>query len=114
MTMNTEKRKCAANLEVSAETLARIAIQLKMLANPQRLMIMRCLVNGGAMPVYEIMEKTGLKQSTASQSLNLMRMNGLILSERRGKEIWYSVGDRKFVTMLQCICCQKKNSVDVK
>jgi len=86
--------------------LARISSQLRILANPQRLMIMRCLVNKGTLPVYQIMLDTGLKQSTASQSLNLMRMNGLILSERRGKEIWYSIGDERFISMLQCICCK--------
>ncbi len=104
--MKTLKKKCATNLEISSDTIAKISAQLRILANPQRLMIMRCLVNKGALPVYQIMLETGLKQSTASQSLNLMRMNGLILSERRGKEIWYSIGDDRFIAMLQCICCK--------
>ena len=106
--MKTSKKKCAANLEVSTEMLAKVSSQLRILANPQRLGIMRCLVNKGTLPVYQIMQETGLKQSTASQSLNLMRMSGLILSERRGKEIWYSIGDERFISMLQCICCKGK------
>jgi ArsR family transcriptional regulator len=62
----------------------------KSLADPKRLMIIHELVDG-AKSVNEIAERLGLKQSNASQHLAVLRKAGVIVPDRKGNTIFYSL-----------------------
>lgn len=98
--MKTNKgKKCG----LSVELLARMAETIKLLAHPYRLKIVEILDVNGSLPVHEIVKQLDLPQAATSQHLNQMKRVGLIKAERKGKEVWYAVGDPRALTILGCI-----------
>ncbi|MCX6997868.1 MAG: metalloregulator ArsR/SmtB family transcription factor [Kiritimatiellaeota bacterium] len=88
------------------EALARIAETLRLLAHPQRLHLIGLLNRVAAAPVHALGAALDAPQAVTSQHLNLMRRAGLVAAERRGKEVWYSLADRRALKVLKCVCNQ--------
>lgn len=63
---------------------------LKAIANNHRLMIL-CRLHGGEKSVGQLAELIGLRDSTVSQHLALLRRDGIIAGRRDGQTIWYRV-----------------------
>lgn len=63
---------------------------LKVLADPNRLAIVRQLLDGPK-HVGEINESLGLEQTLMSHHLRVLREAGLVTSERDGKAVLYSL-----------------------
>ena len=105
--MNSRKQWCAGLPAVA--TLARMAQVLRLLAHPQRLQLIGLLDRVPAAPVHELMAALDAPQAATSQHLNLMRRAGLVDAERRGKEVWYRLADRRALKILHCVCNQKGN-----
>lgn len=103
MRMKTTKLDCAME-NLPAEAVLQAAEMLRTLAHPMRLRIVDVLNATGGMPVGGIADHLGIAQAAMSQHLNHMRRVGLIQSERRGKEVWYSMADRRPIALLDCIC----------
>jgi DNA-binding transcriptional ArsR family regulator len=82
-------------MKLSAETMQRAAGQaselLKSLANPHRLMIV-CQLLDQDRSVGELAAFLGIRDSTVSQHLALLRKDGLVTARRDGQTIWYSIG----------------------
>jgi len=89
--------------EISIEVLERMAQVLRLLAHPHRLKIIEILEPGDGAPVHEITERLGLPHAATSQHLNQMKRIGLLAAERRGKEVWYTIADRRSISILNCI-----------
>ena len=106
--MNTKQLNCALK-NIPAETVCQAAEMLRTLAHPTRLHIVDLLHTTGERPVGAITEYLDITQSATSQHLNHMRRVGLVKSERRGKEVWYSIADPRPIMLLNCICncCEK-------
>jgi DNA-binding transcriptional ArsR family regulator len=102
---------CIRQGKLKVEALQRAAETLKMLAHPQRLRLIEILEREREVPVYALVEETGFPQAVVSQHLNQMRRVGLLDSERRGKEMWYSISDPRALSILNCICtnCSEKD-----
>ncbi|MBN1268384.1 MAG: winged helix-turn-helix transcriptional regulator [Kiritimatiellae bacterium] len=83
--------------------LARMADVLRQLAHPQRLKIVEILNEAGEAPVHEIVERLGLPQAATSQHLGHLKGIGIVEAARRGKEVWYSIADRRSIKILNCI-----------
>ncbi|MBS0274708.1 MAG: helix-turn-helix transcriptional regulator [Proteobacteria bacterium] len=80
---------------------------LKALANRHRLMIL-CQLVGGERPVRDLADFLGLRDSTVSQHLALLRRDGLVETRREGQTIWYSLASepmRRLVETLYEIYC---------
>lgn len=88
----------------SIEMLSRMAQVLKLLAHPHRLKIVELLEAEAEAPVHRIVERVGLPQGATSQHLNQMRRVGLVRADRRGKEVWYAIADRRAFLILDCVC----------
>lgn len=73
-----------------------IAEKLKALAHPQRLCIVKGLVENKC-NVSKIQECIDLPQSTVSQHLAKLRTAGIIEGKRCGTEICYHVNDEKII-----------------
>lgn len=65
---------------------------LRALANPHRLAMVLALSEGSRC-VHELVEALGISQPLASQHLRVLRSVHLVRTERRGREIAYSLGD---------------------
>lgn len=63
---------------------------IRPLASEQRLLIL-CLLMDGEKAVRDLMELTGLRQSTLSQHLSRLRVGGLIKSRREAQRVFYSL-----------------------
>ncbi|MDP6523629.1 MAG: metalloregulator ArsR/SmtB family transcription factor [Kiritimatiellia bacterium] len=83
--------------------MASMAESLKVLAHRDRLRIVELLDLLGESPVRVLIENIGLPQATVSHHLNRMKRAGLIRSNRRGREIWYSIADANSLTILNCM-----------
>ena len=99
--MKPTTKPCPQNLSI--EDLARMAKVLKLLAHPYRLKIIDLLESAESAPVYRLVEEMNLSQAVTSNHLKKMLRIGLVQCERRGKEMWYSLGDRRSLTILNCM-----------
>ncbi|GAB3043787.1 metalloregulator ArsR/SmtB family transcription factor [Acinetobacter apis] len=76
-----------------------IVVMLKSLANKDRLIILSHLLVE-ELNVSEIETKTRILQPTLSQQLMILRKNGVVNTRRSGKQIYYSVKDHRFYSIL--------------
>ncbi|CAG9187639.1 ArsR/SmtB family transcription factor [Cupriavidus pinatubonensis] len=72
---------------------------LKVLANPDRLLLM-CQLSQGELSVGELEERLGIRQPTLSQQLGVLRENGLVATRRDGKNIFYSVASPEALAVM--------------
>lgn len=84
-----------------------IADKLRVFAQPQRLMILSCLLHGER-TVGEIGEVTGIAQPALSQQLAELRRAELVCTRKEAKQVWYSLADdgvRTCVHTMELIFC---------
>jgi len=75
---------------------------LKLLGNPQRLLI-ACLLGEGECAVSEIEEKLGIRQPTLSQQLGALREAGVIEGRREAKAVIYNLVDTRMRHLLDAL-----------
>ena len=75
---------------------------LKVLANPDRLLLM-CRLSQGELPVGELEEQLGIRQPTLSQQLGVLRENGLVATRRNGKSIYYAVASAQALAVMSVL-----------
>ncbi len=83
---------------------------LKLLANPERLLLL-CQISQGEFSVSELEELVGIHQPTLSQQLGVLRSQGVVATRREGKNIYYSVADPavlEILLVLYRIYCPKE------
>ena len=80
---------------------------LKALGNPHRLMLL-CQMIEGERTVGELAAALGIRESTTSQHLALLRRDGLVQPRRDGQTIWYSIASvpaqRVMATLFELFC----------
>ena len=76
-----------ATMESAAD---RAAEFLKSLGNRHRLLIL-CQLLDGERSVGDLVDFLGIRDSTVSQHLALLRREGLVAARRDGQTIWYSL-----------------------
>ena len=72
---------------------------LKVLANPERLLLL-CQLSQGEFSVGELEERLDIHQPTLSQQLGVLRTQGVVATRRDGKNIFYSVADPALLEIL--------------
>jgi DNA-binding transcriptional ArsR family regulator len=82
--------------EGAARTLAQ---HMQGLAAPSRLLILGQL-RAGACAVSELADRVGMEQSAVSQQLRVLRHLGLVISERRGRQVFYGLHDSHVAELL--------------
>lgn len=68
----------------------------KALADPKRIMVIHAL-RGGEKTVSDLTGELGLAQANLSQHLAVMRDKGLLLAQRRGNNVYYSLSSSKII-----------------
>ena len=92
-------------VEILPEEFESVARLFWVLADPTRLMILHTLKQGPGY-VYELCERTGLKQANVSKQLAMMYDAGLVKRERNGNQIRYSVGDAMVFELCDLVCAK--------
>nr|AMP54089.1 helix-turn-helix domain protein [uncultured bacterium]AMP55753.1 helix-turn-helix domain protein [uncultured bacterium] len=84
---------------------------LKTLANEDRLMLL-CQLVAGTYHVGELEALLGIRQPTLSQQLGILRKEGLVQTERKGKFMYYSITEgpalRVMQTLWEIFCAKTK------
>lgn len=75
---------------------------LKVLANEDRLLIL-CQLIQGARNVGELEDLLDIRQPTLSQQLTVLRTEGLVTTERKGKYIYYSLASHEVIQIMQTL-----------
>ncbi|MEK6556124.1 MAG: metalloregulator ArsR/SmtB family transcription factor [Bdellovibrionota bacterium] len=79
-----------------------VAVLLKQLSHPQRLLIL-CSLAESEKSVGEIEAACGASQSSVSQFLKGMRLEGLIESRREGKQVYYRIVDKRVLYLIKSL-----------
>jgi len=74
----------------------------KIFSNPTRLEILNFL-RGGKMSVTALIKKTKLSQANISQHLSIMKSKGIVASNRKGKNIYYQLTNKKIIKAFDII-----------
>jgi DNA-binding transcriptional ArsR family regulator len=78
------------------------ATVIKALAHPSRLLIAEALMDG-EMCVCDLKDLVGADMSTVSKHLSLMREAGVLISEKRGLNIYYQLACECLGDFLRCV-----------
>ncbi len=78
---------------------------LKVLANRNRLFIM-CKITHKPHSVSELTALTGMSQTALSHQLAKLRKDGMVSTERKGKEIYYAIANQHLADLIKHICKQ--------
>ncbi|WP_395669544.1 ArsR/SmtB family transcription factor [Rhodoferax sp.] len=91
-----------AELELTAmqQAAGRACRLLKVLANPDRLLLL-CQLSQGEKRVGELEEILGITQPTLSQQLTVLRDEALVSTRRDGKNIYYSLSSPQALAVIQ-------------
>jgi DNA-binding transcriptional ArsR family regulator len=76
---------------------------MKVLANPDRLMLLCQLAHAGEMSVGDLEESLDIRQPTLSQQLTVLRDENLVETRRDGKYIYYRVRPGPLLAVLETV-----------
>ena len=85
---------------------------MKSLASESRINILLLFVDGQERTVNQIAETVGLGQPTTSEHLAIMKRSGVLVSEKRGKEVYYRPDRMQIAEYLEILsdllrkCCE--------
>lgn len=104
---STQTQSDFPDIPTIRESAAMACRMLKVLANEDRLLIL-CQLSQGDKNVGELKELLGMQQPTLSQQLTVLREEGLVTTERKGKYIIYSLASKEATeimgTLFQLYC----------
>ena len=98
--MQSSLTECeVAQLRASA---SKACALLKALANEDRLLIL-CQLTQGERNVGELEKMTGVRQPTLSQQLGILRDEGLVITRREGKYIFYGLASHEVIQVMKTL-----------
>jgi ArsR family transcriptional regulator len=78
---------------------------MKVLSNPDRLMIL-CQLTKGEKCVSALESMLGIAQPTLSQQLTVLREEGLVATRRAGKHIFYQISSPRAIAVMEVLFAQ--------
>lgn len=93
------KKSVPIDLSVMQAAAEKACALLKVLANPDRLLLM-CQLSQGELCVGDLEEQLGIRQPTLSQQLGVLRDNELVATRREGKSIFYSIASKEAIAVM--------------
>ncbi len=85
---------------------------VKSIASESRMSILLLFLDGQERTVNQITEAVGLQQPTTSEHLAVMKRAGVLVSEKRGKEVYYRPDRLRIARYLETLssmlkkCCE--------
>lgn len=103
-TVDDDHRVCDAAASLpDAETMHGWVTRFALLADPTRLTLLLCIHRVGEICVTDLALAAGLKDTTTSQALRLLRAQGLVTAHRSGRVVRYRLADDTVHTLLHRI-----------
>jgi DNA-binding transcriptional ArsR family regulator len=94
-------RVCEAIAHLPDEdTLHDWVTRFALLADQTRLALLLCIHHAGEICVSDLAAATGVKDSTVSQALRLLRAHGVVATRRDGRTIHYHLTDESILALL--------------
>lgn len=90
------------NLHDMQAAAGRACALLKVLGNPDRLMLL-CQLTQGEYCVSELETLLGITQPTLSQQLGVLREEKLVSTRREGKQIFYRIDSSEAMAVMQVL-----------
>lgn len=90
------------NLHEMRAAAAQACALLKVLSNPDRLMLL-CQLTQGEYCVSELETLLGIVQPTLSQQLTVLREEKLVSTRREGKQIFYRIDSSEALAVMQVL-----------
>jgi DNA-binding transcriptional ArsR family regulator len=81
---------------------AQAVAALKVLANPERLLLL-CQLSQGEMCVSDLEDELDIHQPTLSQQLGVLRNQEVVATRKEGKNVYYSVADPALLEVLALV-----------
>ncbi|HEY1113577.1 MAG TPA: metalloregulator ArsR/SmtB family transcription factor [Chitinophagaceae bacterium] len=91
----------AASLAIELLPLKKAATVLRAVNHNLRQDMLKLLHAHGRLSVSELYHRMNLEQSVASQHLAILRKAGVVMTEREGKQIFYSVNHKRLKEVQQ-------------
>ena len=85
------------------KALEKRSAMFKALGHPTRLWIVDQLKDGDEHCVCEFVNAVGVEFATISRHLSVLKSAGIIIDDKRGKEVWYRLACPCVVTMIDCL-----------
>lgn len=89
-----------SDLKANAVSMAGL---LRLMSHPERL-LMLCRMDEGEVPVGELVELSGLSQSSVSQHLALLREEGVVKIRGKAQTRFYSLKDAVMRGVIHALC----------
>ncbi|HDZ56408.1 MAG TPA: ArsR family transcriptional regulator [Pseudomonas xinjiangensis] len=90
------------DVQVLRDSAAEACGLLKVLANPDRLLLL-CQMTQGESSVSDLAAATGVEQPTLSQQLTVLRANQLVSTRREGKQVFYSISSQNAMQVMDLL-----------
>ena len=90
------------DLQAMQAAAARACGMLKVLGNPDRLLLL-CQLTQGEFCVGDLETELQIQQPTLSQQLGVLREEGLVSTRREGKQIFYKIESREATAIMQVL-----------
>lgn len=88
---------------VEPTAIARWADRFGLLADPTRLTLLLCIVQGGPISVTDLAVATDLNDTTVSHALRLLRSAGTVVAHRDGRIVRYELADPEVAHLLELV-----------
>ncbi len=98
-----ENRCIMSEWEMSDEMLDLVAQQFRVLSDPMRLKVLRCL-QGGESTVGALVEFTGSSQPNISKHLTVLRNAGLVSRRQEGNQALFSIAAPFVFDLCETVC----------
>jgi DNA-binding transcriptional ArsR family regulator len=90
------------DLQQMRSAAAQACVLLKVLGNPDRLLLL-CQLTQGEFRVGELETLLGIAQPTLSQQLGVLRDENLVSTRREGKQIYYRIASPEALAVMQVL-----------
>jgi DNA-binding transcriptional ArsR family regulator len=102
-------RQSDVNVEKMRHNAKEVSDLLKILAHPERLMVL-CQLIKGEVGAGELQQLSSLSQSAFSQHLTVLRKHGLVVVRKESQLVYYSLADQRasqIINSLETIFCNR-------
>ena len=97
-----------ANIDQMKSNVEEVAELLKIMAHPERLMVL-CQLTQGEVGAGQLQKNSSLSQSAFSQHLTVLRKHQMIQARKESQQVFYSLADPRIahlITSLHSVFCQ--------
>jgi len=95
-----------------ADTVARCAALFGVLADPSRIRLLASLMVTDELCVTDLAATAGMRESTTSHALRLLRTNRVVRARRAGRTVYYSLADEHVRHVLHDVLAHAQHADD--